>query len=383
MRRFIRILSAGTLFLFFAGVMFIFLCAMFLSPPPEEPHPYFHEGFIRDGEHFRSPRFSGDGSLLYLERVESYRHPGSREVRERRKEIAVPTGFPARRDVPQQDLGRLEWFFQRLLHLGGLLLPGGEVAVSPGRAGMVFTNKRGVFLKDRSGKWISVAGEGPPRELIRLNETPRGRLAHPDLLVWMDAVIESMMEQGIQGRLFSDALLRWYQDRRALREPLLELLFAAGDPGEIVRTILEVSEEGLFRGAILNRFVRLESESHPAGPARVLLWMTRPSWAGYSIGPYLKDYLVRALETGIFDLLSEQDQRSPFKRMLRVLDPSHFNRLARVLEEREGCSGVAAWLLLRRFEGVPRGGYPRKSRIPVAKRWWAENRDRLRESRNK
>lgn len=373
MKRILRAVSVGALCLFSCGVLFIFLCAMFLPAPDADP--FVAEGFAREGERFHSPRFSPDGSELAFERVEKWRHAERGETRER----TVPVRFRVRPSsgtgpVPR-DLSRIESFLRRLLLMGGMMRPGGEVALSPDRSAMAFSTPDGVYLKRVSGRWIAVAGR-LSRDLLRLNETGlefRVRLAHPDVVAWTDAALESIVAEGVQAGLFSDALLRHYRDRRDLRDPLLELLFEAENPGEVARTILEISEDGLFRRSVLDRFERRE------GAARVLLWMTRPDWVGYRVGPYLKDYLVRALEEGIFNLLSGEDRRFPFARMIRILDRSHLERLAHVLEKREDASAVAAWMILCRMAGEPRGGDPRADRVEEAKSWWRKNRGRLRE----
>ena len=374
MKKFLHWISIGMLILFSGMVAFVFLCAMFLPSRSESPHPFGKEGFHLEGASVQSVRFSSEGSELFFDHVEQYGHPHTGETRERRESRMVKVSLPPVETPSLRDLRREEWFLGKLLSLGGALPGECEVAFSPVGGGMVFSTREEIFLKVKSGEWSCLHGQGLPRDLRRLNES-RGalseRLSHPDLLVWTDAAVERILKEGVEASLFSDALLRSYRVRQELRDPLLDLLFETGNPRELVRTVLNISEDGLFRQAILDRW---EGSGSLRDRARVLTWMTMSDWVGFEIGPYLKDYLVRCLEDSIFDLLSSEDQREPFERMIRFLDKTHWERLGRIVESGRGVSVSAAWFVLCHLSGNPREGFPRREQGDIAKKWWARKR---------
>jgi hypothetical protein len=134
---------------------------------------------------------------------------------------------------------------------------------------------------------------------------------------------------------------------------------------------LQISGEGLFRQAILDRWAGAGTLQDRA---RVLTWMTASDWVGFEVGPYLKDYLIRCLEDSVFALLSPEDQRRPFERMIRFLDKTHWERLGQIVESGRGVSVSAAWFVLCHLSGSPREGSPRRDQVEMAKKWWSQNR---------
>ena len=138
---------------------------------------------------------------------------------------------------------------KHVLVLSGSFPATGEIALSSTGGGLVFSTGEALYRKEVSGEWSCLVGQSLPRDLRRLNESSRSlseRLVHPDLLIWADASVEQILREGIEASLFSEALLRSYRVRRELRSPLLDLLFATEGWEEVVRVILEVSEDGLF-----------------------------------------------------------------------------------------------------------------------------------------
>jgi len=190
-----------------------------------------------------------------------------------------------------------------------------------------------------------------PEVLRSLNESERRaleeRLVHPDRVVWTDAAIEHLLEEGVQGKPFADALLR----ARGDAELLLRLLLDSGDSEEMIRVLLGRNDDGLLQLRLLSA---LGSEA--------LERVCRSSWPRPSV--YLRNWLIGTLEDGSFESL--RDRQPAFDRMVECIGAPFAERLRTIVRERYGASCVAAYLLLRR---QPIGSLPDPSLEGEAKRW--------------
>ena len=308
---------------------------------------------------FDEPRFE-EGALRF-DRVESY------ELGSERHDLVAEVRLPAARGG-EADRSACEPFVARLLAFCDLLPDRSRVAISPHAPELAFASPAGILRRRTDGAWENASGGELPSALQTLNDAKRGappvpdRLAHPDAVVWADAVVESLLRQGVRARVFGDALERCGSEAGPLRDLWIRFLLDAGDLDEVAR--LAVEGTGFLPLRLLDELGRIE------GKSGALLRVARRIRPGRGTGVYLRDWLAGSLEDGSFEDLPVDDRRVAYERMGRAIDASFRDRLARVVASGEGASCAAAYLILRRLEGEPLDAAPDAGLAPEAKRWW-------------
>ncbi len=363
MRRVARMFSIVLLTAVGALTGLVLLCGALLPRPLSmgERERLIRLGYRLTAIRYDEPRFE-EGTLRF-DRVESY------ELGSERHDLVAEVRIPAARDG-RFDRSACAPYVIRLLCFSELLTDRGRAALSPDAPELAISSPAGILRRRTDGAWENASGGGLPPALQILNDAKQGsspvqdRLAHPDAVVWADAVVESILRRGVQARVFADALERRGAEAGPLGDLLIRFLLDAGDLDEVARSAVDGT--GLLQLRLLDELARVE------GKGGALARVARRSRPGRGESVYLRDWIVGSLEDASFEELTADDRPVVYERMSRVVDASFRDRLADIVLRREGVSCAAAWLLLRRIDGEAVEAVPDPALAPEAKRWCAE-----------
>lgn len=322
-------------------------------------------------------RFSPDDSEIRWRRAETWVGPdGPGGARRRETEASHPTGRRTEKPVPGHP--RREEILRDLLALPGWIAPmSGYPSVSRDGREMAFLSARAeggdsVVHRDSLGTYRDVSGSRLPEDLARLAGRPRPllaeRLSSPDPREWVDAAVESVLQDGVRASVFVDRLLARPGSEDAERDLALRWTVRLAREGEIdeAARLVALADEATQREAI-DRLTRggvevlsgdpevSPGEAAPVDPARLLEALLKRDW-GERPRTLLKSWLLRPLEEGWLLKLDPASRPALAHRLRRFADREWASRLAAVIEGPHPMEASAAARALQAVAGEAEDG---------------------------
>ncbi len=358
-------------------------------------------GFQRLSTTYFDLRFDPDDSRLRWRRAELWAGPAEGGSSSRRRELEMdhPTGRKTGA-APAKVHPRRDEILRDLLATFGYSSPPDQLlAVSRDGRELAFVHRdpaagEKVIFRPQGGGLRNVTDGPLPSFLAPLSEPPRRprpeRLSSPDDLVWSDAAIESVLNDGVAAGIFVDRLAARPDAQRPVREVLLKIvvrLARDGEAGEAARLLASTSPDPGFQREFFDRLTRGGVQVYsddpdigpgdppPLEPVQVLEALLRRDW-GDAPSETLRTWLLRPLEEGTLLKLSPEARDALHGHLKRHAVPAMGPRLAAVIEGPHAAeAGVAAWTLLV-LDGKTPDREPSRIDLAAAKEILAELRGR-------